>query len=746
VAAKYYHRWKTADRHVFWMECDTPEGPMKPFRDIAREVIPGFTDQSSDSDVKSHVWNWLLNDAPGEWLLILDNANDEAVYTAAKECIPINSQKGYVLTTSQTATLPAILGTVEAVPVLPLPITHARQLFHQAKLAEYEISDENLDGLLELLQYHPLAIRQAAAYLGKKKTPVEEYIKEMESGDNRFASWLGNLFADKDAGKLNSLIKVMSRTFEQLWKQRDWSPRLLAQVACLYRNEIPSSLLWDAEGGDADDKFSWERALDILKEYSLVADGSKDGTYSMPRVVHLAVRSWLEQEQKADRAFGLERATMLCASQFPIGNFDQWATCGALYPHAQVIVETHDKLATGGQAPAPNASTSNLHAQLLFRMAWYEWRRGQYDIALGHSEAASIIWAKGQDSLAEKDASQAVRCLTLAGQIQHDHGNFPRAKQIYEEAIKMREKTMGTAVAARDVLTLDINHGLAMTLRSQYDFRGAEQLLRTVVGGYRYLQSLESSGGGDGAEALTARGNLAGVLLDQKRPGEAERELQSTLTAKAALLGAHDPSTLATMVHLAEALGALDRWPEAEAHLRTALGLYEDFDRQHPLGRHPDTVICLNQLAGALMMQCEEDRLAEGDEGRLAEASGLFGRVVDEYDRGVGGVGAQRNWQMVTALMNHAGALERLGDKVGLRARLERLLEWGLGFENPRGDTHRLDDAKEIYLWVFGVYKDKFGKADAGSLRCVELLRGLADSYWQAGRRKDSLMLKYLYW
>jgi hypothetical protein len=250
------------------------------------------------------------------------------------------------------------------------------------------------------LEYMPLAIVQAAAYISQRapQCTVLQYIEQFHKSDQRKTSLLnyeaGHLHRDQDAK--NSIIITWQISFDHIRETRRTAADVLSLMSFFDRQGIPEALLRNqseytsgkgsengsesesrkAEGGDGRESDDEETALDwsgdeefkndvlILRNYSFISVNVDATTFEMHGLVQLATRKWLEAHGQLER-WKQQYIKNLC-SEYPTGDYENWVKCQALFPHARTAL-----------AQQPESSRSLIEwALILYRAGWYAWARG----------------------------------------------------------------------------------------------------------------------------------------------------------------------------------------------------------------------------------------------------------------------------------------------------------------------------------------------------------------------------------
>jgi hypothetical protein len=249
--------------------------------------------------------------------------------------------------------------------------------------------------LAEALDYMPLAIVQAAAYISQRapRYSLTRYLDEYTKSERKQTSLLnyegGQLRRDWEAK--NSIIITWQISFEHIQQTRQSAANLLSLMSFFDRQGIPEALLrnrtkhrntekrhnergnndWDSHGNDdmsqssaSDDEGEFEDDVLALQNFCFISVDTSGISFEMHALVQLATRKWLEANGKLEQ-WNQRFISNLCA-EYPTGDYENWSICQALFAHA--------KLATR-QQPKSEASLVEW-ATLLYHAAWYAWKKG----------------------------------------------------------------------------------------------------------------------------------------------------------------------------------------------------------------------------------------------------------------------------------------------------------------------------------------------------------------------------------
>jgi len=182
IEYSYRLRCRIPGKWVFWVHVSNAAKAEQAYRDIATKVdLPGHDDPKVN--ILRLVLNWLSDEQNGTWLMILDNADDSGVFIDQNTSNPSYRSDsvypgpclmnfvpqvahGAVLITSRNRTAAyALVGDYEnIIKVDPLDKDKSLDLM-KSKLKVDTVMEEDAKSLLKALEYVPLAITQACAYI-----------------------------------------------------------------------------------------------------------------------------------------------------------------------------------------------------------------------------------------------------------------------------------------------------------------------------------------------------------------------------------------------------------------------------------------------------------------------------------------------------------------------------------------------------------------------------------------------------
>jgi tetratricopeptide (TPR) repeat protein len=575
------------------------------YREIGvRLRIPGISDDNAD--VERLVKETLSLGNVGDWMMIVDNADDSQVLVGVEneshesarliDYIP-HSNKGAILFTTRSRKAATDLTQDNVLELNDMGKAEARQLLARRTTRQALLNDEAaVDVLLETLAGLPLAIVQAAAFINQNNTSVSEYVSLLQhAGTN--AELFSEQFEDPSRYRSmdSTIAKIWHISFEQIRRQDPLAAEYLSFIACIDRVSIPQSLL--LPGGSI---VQQTKALGTLTGYAFITERQqavpgwcKERLFDMHRLVHMALIWWLEGH--GERTNWAGTAAARAEELVPYGGHEGKEVWGAYLPHATYVA---------GLLEAVDGAMST---SLLERLGQCQESLGQYASAeTSHRKASSLR----KDVLGPEHPDTLTSMSNLASVLDRQ-GKYKEAEPINRQTLAQREKVLGPEHP--DTLTSMGN--LALVLRRQGKYEEAEAMNR------QELECTKKVLGPEHPHTLTSMGNLASVLRSRGKYEEAEAMNRQTLAQQEKVLPPEHPHTLASMSNLALVLRRQGKYEEAEAMNRQTLAGYEKV-----LGpEHPHTLASMSNLASVLRSR-----------GKYEEAEAMNRQTLAGYEKVLG--------------------------------------------------------------------------------------------------------------
>ncbi|WP_203814456.1 FxSxx-COOH system tetratricopeptide repeat protein, partial [Paractinoplanes tereljensis] len=324
LAIEYLYRHATDYDLVWWITAEEIPLVVTRLAELARRVGSPVTGSAEETASAA------LEHLRGidRWLLIYDNAEAPDLL---QPLLPAST--GHVLITTRRGGYDAIAETLD-VDTLPRPESVAFLLRRLPTL-----SGPDADRLASTLGDLPLALEQAAAYLRKSKTPVDDYLHWLVDRPDRM------LGAGTVAWRAETMATLWKLSCERIAAEHPAALQLLQVCAFLAPDAIPLSLfttdpelLPEPLRTVAADPIDLADTVAVLVDYSLVRRAEHH--LGLHRLVQAAVRH-LNLGTTDDSSSAEARSTALALleaiAENPLNRPETWAEWSRLLPHAFAI-------------------------------------------------------------------------------------------------------------------------------------------------------------------------------------------------------------------------------------------------------------------------------------------------------------------------------------------------------------------------------------------------------------------------
>lgn len=273
------------------------------YSEIARRFK--LKDWDTSADPFRSVYDWFRDEANGRWLLVLDDADDPRVLfdsrgdTQIKEFeqeesgirplaayVP-QTASGSILVTSRDRNVAFRLTNNERsiIKVDSMGPEETLSLV-QSRLVDDKSSSEEKKELIECLDFIPLAITQAAAFINSEKLTVPQYSELILEATNE------RLLVD--TGVPNSFIRTWYLSFDLVNRDAPAAAHLMSLMCAFDEETVPEFFVRD----EYKDALEFENVLAPLIDFSLISViSTKEGgrIFAIHRLVRIAMAKWLEK-------------------------------------------------------------------------------------------------------------------------------------------------------------------------------------------------------------------------------------------------------------------------------------------------------------------------------------------------------------------------------------------------------------------------------------------------------------------
>ncbi len=567
-----------------------------------QEVDAAREGRRPDADL---VWQYLER-SPEPWLLVLDNADDPAVFRHGAWLR--SSRRGIVLvTTRHRDATEWRLGVTHPLDVLDL--AHAVDVLRDLAVSSQDVA--KLELLARRLGCHPLALSLAGAYLGRQlleAVSVDEYLKRLDSDP----SLLDRGAVPGEQGLRRLITSTWQISLDALAEQGvPEAATLLRLLSCFASAPLPVGVLAPAGingtglaravpplTGDRADP-----ALRGLVSQSLVSildapTGAGRGAVRSVQAHPLLLETVAARMPVDQRAVVLEAAASLLRRLLSTDpdHYVDTHTLRLFTPHASALLR---------QAASLRAETATESALIIVRdLRDQAYVRGDYPTTRALADEAARVTHERESADALTDRHERGRALTALG-------HFDEAVKVHQATLQAREALLG----ADHPHTLDSAHALGIALYGLGRWADDERYMRRAAEGRAAVL------GHAHPDTIDSRGRLAEAIGQQKRWAEARRLAAENLAVSEQALGVDHPHTLLSRIALAWVLAGTGEWDEAAAHTRSTL---EGSERV--LGAdHPRTLAARQRLADVLSHLCQWPEALEAAQSVRAARQQVLG-------------------------------------------------------------------------------------------------------------------------
>ncbi|MEW2168221.1 FxSxx-COOH system tetratricopeptide repeat protein [Streptomyces sp. NPDC007084] len=592
LAAEYVYRFGSEYDVVWWVNAEKRVTYRRRLAELAPQL--GLSTGAEYGERLRAVRDSLRRGEPfGRWLLILDGADEpDQIY----DLVPTGP--GHVLITSRNPEWSEHNSKLLEVPVYDRDESVAFIRRRAPRLTEPEA-----DQLAEALEDLPLLLDQTAGWLNDSDLSVQEYIALLDGG------------IDQDVVKISADFPV---AFQTAWsillnKLRDTVPESvdLLRLCTFFApgfipvrllKEMPHDQLPEQIAGLLNDPLLWNRAINQLRQYSVVRleshEAAGDETASsgeslyLHRMVHQIVHKDMPDEDRREFVDVVRRALAAADPRRP--------TDTRLWPGYAEIVP-HLKFADVLRSKDPAVQS------LVFNCLRYMYISGEYRAGTKLGERALAAW---KPLLGENHPR--------VWELTYHYANLLRAAGDYQATEVLERATVEHLREQRGEQDLDHLRalgGLAADLRGLGRYDESLRLSERLLALYRELL------GDADSRTLNAQKNLAVSLRLLGRYQEALDADRRTLESRRLLLRGRHPWTLYSEISYATDLRLLGRYTEAESAQRTSVR-----EHRNVMGHdNPQTLDAEHNLA--LCQYRTGDRNAAGP---------MFASVLERCERVLG--------------------------------------------------------------------------------------------------------------
>ncbi|KAL7951504.1 P-loop containing nucleoside triphosphate hydrolase protein [Trichoderma barbatum] len=658
IALDYaYRRCQDPSYSVFWVHADSETTFTQDFKSIARKL--GLPSNLDGEDLLTAVRDRIETNPP--WALILDNVDNLRLFGvshAAQDTLDMGEHalsldkfiprgpRGQVLWTSRDERIAgSLVATRRAIKVPNMTPSQAEKLFDSVRNSQ--VGSDEAKQVAELvceLEWLPLAVSQAAAYIRMTRINVEEYLSKLKDGKKR---WQLLKKSQKDRHRRNevsnSILETWNISMKHLQIENKTAYQILHIHAFLDNQNIPAEMIKHAAlysddntgvddvheahnnnpssdsnsdddsslDSDGDDDSSLDsdgdddeitEAIARLCDFSLLsiqATGDGNRAYKMHKLVQEAMQYGLSgNERKNEEIYFSVAALEIVSSLFPDSAPDTWNECEKYIAHAQRACNW--AILCGRELTAA--------ADLLSRVAFYLYECGRYGESGVEGQKAYELQ---KTTLGDKHPATILSMFQLAAHYQIV-GRHKEAEEMLFKMVGLQQETLGS----KHPNTIDTKSAIASVHSSWGKYKEAEGMavkvlaLRREVLGHKHPTTLHEME------------DLASIYNILRKYKEEEGLRVEALALQREILGCKHPTTLLNMMELASTYRLLGKDKEADGTEVEVLKLLQEI-----LGDElPGTIPSMKDLA---VVCCKLGKYEEA-EGIYVKALALQQRILGD--------------------------------------------------------------------------------------------------------------------
>jgi hypothetical protein len=249
TAIEYCWRFRDAypDFHVFWINAGSIARFDTDYRRLAKRLaLPCHAVGIDNDDMRDGVKDWLnVNE---NWLMVIDNADRYADFFATEEddvdvtiqaALPWSrSRTAMVIYTSRHDRVGTQLTDQNCLRLDVMSETEGVAMFRSTFANASD--DQEILRLLAAVDFLPLSIAHAVAYLRSTNVAIGVYLSRLEASDDGLLDMLGQDVdvRRRDSKAPRSVVKACQTSLELLSKKNPLAENLFYRMACLERNDI----------------------------------------------------------------------------------------------------------------------------------------------------------------------------------------------------------------------------------------------------------------------------------------------------------------------------------------------------------------------------------------------------------------------------------------------------------------------------------------------------------------------------
>jgi len=363
-----------AKASIFWVHASNAQRFRQAFTEIAEICrIPGYYEDPT-ADVLLLVKRWLESEASGQWLMIMDNADDAELFypsgpgTKNRGSAPNpsgeenvgdylpNCAHGAILITTGDREVGIDLTESSGIEVQKMTPDESLKLLRKRLKDESRSSDGDLRSLAIRLGCLPFTLVQAAAYIQRNRMRIGELLSYLNEEGSQGGHALKRVLGEevnthgRDPTASKETVEMFQRSFKHIQHRNPFAADLLSLMSLFDRQDIPRDLLSIyskkrreyRRGGEV----ALRGALGVLMQWGHIQE-DQDREYDVHRIEQALTQAWLEDRGEKPK---FERdAIIVMLLAVPFNSHEDPAKYSRYLPHIQAVVELRGTGSDGEQ-------------------------------------------------------------------------------------------------------------------------------------------------------------------------------------------------------------------------------------------------------------------------------------------------------------------------------------------------------------------------------------------------------------
>ena len=292
------------DNNFIWINAESYATVVESFHRLAQDEL-GISIKNIDGterDIKSIIKDAYKSFAKRKSLFIFDNAEkleDDGVNEFLPfSCLSPDANKPYFIITSRNQKW----GDIQVLQLDIFTEEEAIEFIKKTLKIEDDLQNEEIKQLAEKLQYFPLALQQAVAYIKEKEIRISNYLKKYEE---KAEDLLNFKFYEY-------IIDAYTKTTFVTWditldaiKQKEHGSlalKILNTMAYFVPDNIPAKVFLEFAEGDCEEEL--KSTIQLLKKYSMVSSEEEHTILNIHRLVQQVTRIKLKDQGNEEKTLG----------------------------------------------------------------------------------------------------------------------------------------------------------------------------------------------------------------------------------------------------------------------------------------------------------------------------------------------------------------------------------------------------------------------------------------------------------